>query len=146
MGFNYLSLVVEYISYLQFLKGFSPSYCCTSKYILRSWFDITYDLYNFDVDNTLDFVDMWFDSKLTDSTIKNYISRLSSFFSFLAKKSLINCSDSNSFRSQINKDHTTIHSSITIIFARNNQSRTAKKHMPTPFIDKKPQYRGVEII
>lgn len=89
MGFDYESLVDEYISYLQFIKGFSQSYCCTSKYILRSWFDVTYDLDNFDVDNALDIVDMWFDSKLSDSTINNYISRFSSFFSFLAKKDLV---------------------------------------------------------
>ena len=89
MGFDYLSLVDEYISYLQFIKGFSPSYCYTSKYILRSWFDVTYDLDNFDVDNALDIVDMWFDSKLSDSTINNYISRFSSFFSFLAKKDIV---------------------------------------------------------
>lgn len=89
MGFDYVSLVDEYISYLQFIKGFSPSYCCTSKYILRSWFDVTYDLDNFDVDNTLDIVDMWFDSKLSDSTINNYISKFSSFFSFLAKRNIV---------------------------------------------------------
>ena len=89
MGFDYLSLVDEYISYLQFIKGFSPSYCYTSKYILRSRFDVTYDLDNFDVDNALDIVDMWFDSKLSDSTINNYISRFSSFFSFLAKKDIV---------------------------------------------------------
>lgn len=89
MGFDYLSLVDEYISYLQFVKGFSPSYCYTSKYILRSWFDITYDLDNFDVDNAVDIVDMWFDSKLSDSTINNYISKFSSFFSFLAKRDIV---------------------------------------------------------
>ena len=89
MGFDFESLVGEYISYLQFIKGFSPSYCYTSKYILRSWFDVTYDLDNFDVDNALDIVDMWFDSKLSDSTINNYISRFSSFFSFLAKKDIV---------------------------------------------------------
>ena len=89
MGFDYESLVDEYISYLQFVKGFSPSYCCTSKYILRSWFDLNYDLNSFDVDDALDIVEVWFDSKLSDSTINNYISRLSSFFSFLAKKDLV---------------------------------------------------------
>jgi len=56
---------------------------------LRSWVDVTYDLDNFDVDNALDIVDMWFDSKLSDSTINNYISRFSSFFSFLAKKDIV---------------------------------------------------------
>lgn len=89
MGFDFESLVDEYISYLHFIKGFSPSYCCTSKYVLRSWFDVTCDLDNFDVDNALDIVDMWFDSKLSDSTINNYISRFSSFFSFLAKKDIV---------------------------------------------------------
>ena len=89
MGFDYESLVDEYISYLQFIKGFSPSYCYTSKYILRSWFDETYDLDNFSLDNALDIVDMWFDRKLSDSTINNYISRFSSFFSFLAKKDIV---------------------------------------------------------
>ena len=90
MGFDYESLVDEYISYLQFVKGFSPSYCCTSKYILRSWFDITYDLDNFDIDNALDIVDMWFVNKLSDSTINNYISKFSSFFSYLEKRNIIN--------------------------------------------------------
>lgn len=89
MGFDYESLVDEYISYLQFIKGFSPSYCYTSNYILRSWFDETYDLDNFGLDNALDIVDMWFDRKLSDSTINNYISKFSSFFSFLAKRGLI---------------------------------------------------------
>ena len=89
MGFDFESLVDEYISYLQFIKGFSPSYCYTSKYILRSWFDITYDLDNFDVDNALDIVDMWFDSKLSDSTINNYISKFSSFFSFLERRNIV---------------------------------------------------------
>ena len=89
MGFDFESLVDEYISYLQFIKGFSPSYCYTSKYILRSWFDVTYDLDNFGLDNALDIVDMWFDRKLSDSTINNYISRFSSFFSFLAKKDIV---------------------------------------------------------
>lgn len=89
MGFDFESLVDEYISYLQFIKGFSPSYCYTSKYVLRSWFDVTYDLDNFDVDNALDIVDMWFDSKLSDSTINNYISKFSSLFSFLAKQNIV---------------------------------------------------------
>ena len=89
MGFDFESLVDEYISYLQFIKGFSPSYCYTSKYILRSWFDITYDLDNFDIDNALDIVDMWFDSKLSDSTINNYISKFSSFFSFLERRNIV---------------------------------------------------------
>lgn len=48
--------------------------------------------------------------------------------------------------SQINKNHTTIHTSITINFTSCLQSSTAKKHMPNPFSEKKPQYRGVEII
>ena len=89
MGFDYLSLVDEYISYLQFIKGFSSSYCCMSNYILRSWFDVTYDLDSFDVDNALDIVNMWFDSKLSDSTINNYISKFSSFFSFLEKRNIV---------------------------------------------------------
>ena len=78
MGFDYLSLVDEYISYLQFIKGFSPSYCYTSKYILRSWFDVTYDLDSFDVDNALDIVGLTVSCQI-QPLITTYQSSLRSF-------------------------------------------------------------------
>lgn len=86
---DYLSLLDDYISYLQFIKGYSTVYCYLTKKVIVRYLQGRDDFGDWDYDDVLDLIYDWVELGLTDSTINNYISRFSGFCNFLVRKSAI---------------------------------------------------------
>lgn len=86
---DYLSLLDDYISYLQFIKGYSTVYCYLTKTVIVRYLRGRDDFGEWDCDDVLDLIYDWVEFGLTDSTINNYISRFSGFCNFLVRKSVI---------------------------------------------------------